>query len=167
MTISEMLLSDFDNEMANTRKALERVPQAKWDWTPHEKSKNMGWLAGHIAMMAGWGATTVQHPEFNMKKGEAPPPTPSTLADTLVLFDKGRDEFRAALIGKPDDYMMQPWSFKIDGEPVMTMPRSAMLRSMILNHIIHHRAQLTMYLRMADTPVPGMYGPSADEPQMF
>jgi uncharacterized damage-inducible protein DinB len=166
MSIAASLLPEFDQEMAGTRKTLERIPADKFNWRPHEKSFTMIALATHIANMCGWGATTIKEPSFDYAPvgGEPYKEEPAvSVADLLAKFDKGAAEFRAALAGASDADMMANWSLLAGGNPVFTMPRIACLRGMIFNHIIHHRAQLCVYLRMNDVPVPALYGPSADE----
>jgi len=166
MKISDAFVAEFDMEMANTRKVLERVPDAKFDWKPHQKSWHMGGLAGHIANLPGWGTTTINTEELNLVPPFTQPPMNNS-AEVLAMFDKNVSEARAAIAGASNDHLMGPWSLKVQGKTVLTMPRVAVLRNMVFNHIVHHRGQLTVYLRLNDIPVPGMYGPSADEPNMF
>jgi uncharacterized damage-inducible protein DinB len=166
MAINQALLGEFDHEMANARKTIERVPDAKFDWKPHAKSFSMGALAGHIAFIPGWAKMTLETPEFDVHPvgGQpAQPPPIKNRADLLAFFDKGVAEARAALSAASDQELMKPWSLLSGGKPVFTMPRIAVLRAMIMNHVVHHRGQLTVYLRMNDLPVPALYGPSADE----
>lgn len=169
MSISQMLLPEFDVEMAKTRTALERVPMDKLSWRPHDKSMTMGRLAGHLAEMPGWGALTVSQASFDVSPvGGAPymPPTFSETRELLDLFDKNIRSAREAIAGASDETLMTPWSLLAGGKTIFTMPRIAVLRSMIMNHVIHHRAQLGVYFRMNDVPVPATYGPSADEGNM-
>ncbi len=165
MSIAQSLLPEFDHEMANTRRTLERVPDAKWDWKPHPKSGTMGWLANHIAFMPGWAAGTLTSDSFdfapNGKQMEFP--SSKNRAEALAMFDKGAADAREALKLTTDAQLMQPWSLLQNGKPIFTMPRIAVLRGMIFNHTIHHRAQFTVYFRLNDVPVPALYGPSADE----
>jgi uncharacterized damage-inducible protein DinB len=169
MAMSQALLGEFDHEMANARKTLERVPDAKFDWKPHTKSFSMGGLAGHIAFIPHWAKATIDTPQFDVNPvgGQAvqTPPMKSR-ADVLAFFDKGVAEARAALAGASDQSLMTPWSLLAAGKTIFTMPRIAVLRSMIMNHMVHHRGQLTVYFRLNDVPVPALYGPSADEAQM-
>jgi uncharacterized damage-inducible protein DinB len=168
MSISQSLLPEFDQETANTRKTLERVPGDKLDYKPHEKSMTMGRLAQHISEMPGWGATTLSSEEFDISPdgSQYQPPPVGTPAEILAAFDKGVAALRSALAATPDDVLMKPWSLKMAGKTMFTMPRVAVIRGMIMNHIIHHRAQLGVYLRMNNIPVPAIYGPSADEGAM-
>lgn len=169
MPIAAMLLPEFDQEMANTRKTLERVPEGKFDYKPHEKSFSMISLCTHIANMNGWLVDIMKKDQFDIAPPGAPPykeePAKSS-ADLLEKFDKNRKAARAALEEASDESFGASWSLLATGKVLFTMPRGAVVRSMILNHIIHHRAQLTVYLRMNDIPVPALYGPSADEGQM-
>jgi uncharacterized damage-inducible protein DinB len=167
--INQALLPEFDMEMANTRKTLERVPDDKLGWKPHEKSMTLGRLAGHLAELPGWAANTLEHDSLDI----APPGGPTYQAvtaksrqETLDLFDKHVSTARAAIAGASDDQLMKPWSLLKGGEKLMTMPKIAVLRGFVMNHTIHHRAQLGVYLRLNNIPVPSIYGPSADEGQM-
>jgi uncharacterized damage-inducible protein DinB len=165
MSITQSMLPEFDHEMANTRRTLERVPDDKWDWKPHPKSGTMGWLANHIAFMPGWATDTLTTDSFDFAPNGKQIELPSTKnrAEALALFDKGVAATREALKLATDAQLMQPWSLLQNGKPIFTMPRIAILRGMILNHTIHHRAQLCVYFRLNDVPVPALYGPSADE----
>jgi uncharacterized damage-inducible protein DinB len=166
MKISESLLPEFDQEMANTRKVLERVPLDKSDWKPHPKSFAFGGLAAHVANMADWAVLTLESDSFDYAPPGAPPYETPKFASTeqlLAAFDKSVAQARSALAAADDGKMLAPWSLMAGGKTVMTMPRVAVIRSFVMNHTIHHRAQLTVYLRLNDIPVPGLYGPSADE----
>jgi uncharacterized damage-inducible protein DinB len=166
MKISESMLPEFDQEMANTRKTLERVPFDKLSWKPHPKSFSFGDLATHIATMAEWGKVTLEMDSFDYAPPGAPPYQPPKLESSKALldnFDKGVAEARAALAAADNDKMLAPWSLMAGGQTIMTMPRVAVVRSFVMNHIIHHRAQLGVYLRLNDIPVPALYGPTADE----
>ena len=165
MTISQSLLGEFDQEMAGTRKTLERMPSGKFDFKPHEKSPTMGWMAAHIANMANWGTMTCKEESVDLAAPEAQErrQEPTTAEEAVATFDKNVAEFRAVLAQTTDERMMQPWSLKMGDKTIFTQPRVAVLRGFVFNHIIHHRAQLTVYLRMNGVPVPALYGPSADE----
>lgn len=166
MSISASLLPELDQEMAGTRKTLERIPEDKFDYRPHEKSFTMISLATHIANMLGWGRDTINSDSFDVAPvgGEPYKEEPAkNVAELLEKFDKNLAGFREALAGATDEALMANWSLLAGGQPIFTMPRIACLRGMILNHLIHHRAQLTVYLRMNDVPVPALYGSSADE----
>lgn len=165
MGLSNALLPEFDNEMANTRKTLERVPDDKYDWKPHEKSSAMGALAGHLANMPSWGAMAVGSDSFDMAPGGQPvtTPPPSSAAELLATFDENVAKTREAIAGASDEELFKPWSLLSNGNTLLTIPKIAVLRTFVMNHVIHHRAQLGVYLRLNDIPVPSIYGPSADE----
>lgn len=166
MGLGTAILPEFDHETANTRKVLERIPDDKLEWTPHEKSMPMVGLATHLANLPSWAAMSIGQDSFDMAPpGQGPlrlDPVPSVKA-ALELFDKNVAEARAAIAGASDDRLMGPWSLLAGGKEVFTMPRIAVLRAMVMNHMIHHRAQLGVYLRLNDVPVPAIYGPTADE----
>jgi uncharacterized damage-inducible protein DinB len=168
MTIAQSMLGEFDQEMQNTRTTLERVPDDKWGWKPHEKSGTVGWLAAHLATLPGWTAVTLQTEQLDYAPVDGPayePPKIENRKDLLAVLDKNVAEARAALDGASDADMMKGWTLLAGGKTVFTMPRVACIRGMILNHMIHHRAQLTVYFRLLNIPVPALYGPSADEGQ--
>ena len=164
MTIAELLLPEFDQEMANTRKLLERVPEDRFDYQPHPKSMTLGRLASHVAEMPDWLVVTMTMEVFE----PGPDMTgfnSSSKAEVLEKFDTTRTAAREVLAKSSDADMAVVWTFKWNGQVVLSMPRRAVLRSMVFNHLVHHRAQLGVFLRLLDVPIPGMYGPSADEPQ--
>jgi|SRR5581483_11717094 len=166
MKISEAILPEWDQEMANTRKTLERVPDDKRDWKPHPKSMSFGNLAIHLATMAGWAIDIMEKDSFDYAPVGAPPYTPPPLNTRQALlesFDQGIGKARAAIAKAGDDDFMKPWSLLAGGKVQMTMPRIAVLRTFVMNHCVHHRAQVGVYLRLNDIPVPSVYGPSADE----
>jgi uncharacterized damage-inducible protein DinB len=167
MPVIDALLPEFDNEMANTRRALERIPDEKFDFRPHPKSNTMRWLASHIANIPTWAKMTMESDSFDVQPpaGAATGQTPqaSSREELLAVFDKNVAASRAALAASSDQAMFSPWSLLKGGQTIFTMPRVAVLRGMIMNHLIHHRGQLTVYLRLNDIPVPALYGPSADE----
>jgi uncharacterized damage-inducible protein DinB len=162
MAIADTLLPEFDREMTVTRKLLERVPDGQFDWKPHQKSRSLGELAQHVATIPRWGSLTMAQSEFDLAS-HSPPPAPSSRAELLSIFDQHVRDARAALVGRGDGEMMAPWALKRAGSVVFTMPRASVWRSLVMSHLIHHRAQLGVYLRMHDVPLPSMYGPSADE----
>lgn len=166
MGIKDGLLGQFAEEMAGTRKVLERVPEDKFGWKPRPKSGTMIWLAGHVAHLAGWGAFTLQSEELDIMPGGKrmePPPPPKNRQELLDLFEKGKNETRKALEAANDEDFMKPWSLLNNGKNIFTMPKVAVMRGVVISHLIHHRGQLTVYLRLNDVPVPALYGPSADE----
>jgi uncharacterized damage-inducible protein DinB len=166
MSIAQSLLPEFDQEMGNTRKVLERVPAEKWNWKPHEKSGTLGWLASHIGTIPDWYTTTLKTESLDYAPKDGPGYTPPKIENTqqlLATFDKQSAEARAALCKASDADFAVNWTLLAGGQEIFTMPRGACIRSMVMNHLIHHRAQLTVYLRLLNVPVPGLYGPSADE----
>lgn len=163
MTIAESLLAEFEQEMTNTRKLLERVPEAKADWKPHEKSRSLGELATHVAGIPIWGERLMKHDDFDIAGNTPRPPKFTTTAALLALFDHNVKAAREALTGVPDSLMARTWTLKAGPKTVFSRPRAAVVRAMMMSHHIHHRGQLTVYLRLQNVPLPGMYGPSADE----
>lgn len=169
MKISDALLPEFDQEMAGTRKTLERMPDGKLGWKPHPKSFAMGSLATHIVNMLGWTVDTISKDSFDISPPGAPPYKEEPITsnkELLERFDKNAAAARAAIAGASDETFMKSWSLLAGGKTLFTMPRVACIRGFVMNHTIHHRAQLTVYLRLNDIPVPSLYGPSADEGQM-
>ncbi len=162
MTISEGLLPEYGQEMATTRKLLERAPEDRFDWKPHPKSMAMGLLLGHITEMANWSAVLTLN-QMDVETLQAPQPA-SSRAELLALFDANVAATRTALAGKTDPELMATWTLVRGRETMFTMPKVTVVRSILLNHLIHHRGQLSVYLRLNDVPVPSIYGPSADEP---
>jgi uncharacterized damage-inducible protein DinB len=165
MNTADALLPEFDHEMANTRTVLERIPNDKLTWKPHPKSWDTAHLAQHIATLPSW-ATEVMKTDSLDYTGYQPPPAPESREEILASFDKGVVSARAALAAAGSEAYLQNWSLSADGKTFFTMPRIAILRGFVMNHAIHHRAQLCMYLRLNDVPVPALYGPSADEGSM-
>ncbi len=165
MALSEALLPEFDQEMANTRKTLERIPDDKLGWKPHEKSMPLGHLAVHLATIPTYAVETVQRDSLDLSAPGAPrpPAQPKSRQEILEQFDRNRAAARAAIASASDEALRKPWTLWFGGKAVFTLPRIAVLRAMVLSHIIHHRAQLGVYLRLNDIPVPAIYGPSADE----
>jgi len=161
MPISELLVTEWDQEGANTRKALERVPAEKWDWKPHPKSGTLGWMASHIATLPHFAITTIKTSEFEIEGGERP--KVDGHSQLLPVFDEQLRKGHEAIASVTDEQLRQTWTLKWKGQVLFAMPKYNVVRGMCFNHIIHHRAQLTMYLRTLDIPVPALYGPSADE----
>ena len=166
MRVSETLLPEFDHEMRNTRKTLERIPEEKFDWKPHEKSMTLRSLATHLANIPSWAARSINENSMDLAPPGKPPlrvEPANSRAEVLDLFDKNVAEARAAIAGANNERFFEPWSLLSGGKTIFTMPRVAVVRSFVMNHNIHHRAQLGVYLRLNDIPVPSIYGPSADE----
>jgi len=157
MTIAEAMLAEFDHEMSSTRKLLECVPEGKFAWKPHEKSMALGRLASHIAEIPSYVTVTITLLQLEIAPGHQPFNVASK-SELLAAFDKNVADARAALAGASDENLTQPWSLIFGGHTAFTMPRN-----MAMNHLIHHRAQLGVYLRLNDVAIPGMYGPSADQ----
>lgn len=166
MSIAQSMLPEFDHEFATLRKILERVPDGKNDFAPHAKSMKMGQLAGHLAELPGWVNATIEQDELDFGKMEYKPFIPANTAELIGALDKAIEKARPVLAGTSDADMMKPWTLRQGEQVFFTMPKVAVLRSFVMNHMIHHRAQLGVYLRMNDVPLPGSYGPSADEGNM-
>ncbi len=167
MSIRDTLLPEFDHEMASTRTMLERVPEDRFNFQPHEKSWKLARLSGHIADLPGWVSDTMRVQLLEMEPGQYAPFEPASLKELLERFDKNVSAAHAALASATDEQLNAEWTMKFGGKTVMSMPRNSVLRGVILNHLIHHRGQLGMYLRLMNVGVPGMYGASADEPQFW
>ena len=163
MPLVDALLPEFDHEMTTTRKVLERVPDDRFDWKPHPKSFSLGALATHVANIPTWGTETLTRSEIELT-GTQPLSSLPSKTQLMATFDKNVAETRAALAGKTDAELLAIWSLKRGGKAMFSMPKAAVLRSFVLSHLIHHRGQLSVYLRLLDVPVPSIYGPSADEP---
>jgi uncharacterized damage-inducible protein DinB len=166
MSYAEQILPEFDHEMANTRKVLECLPDDKLDWKAHPQLNTIGWNANHLAEIAGWveGTLTQTSWEIAPVGGERyQSPCLTTRKEILDLFDSNVASARRAIAAVQDEDLNVMWSLLDGGKPFLTMPRGAVMRGFILNHLIHHRAHLCVYLRLNDVPVPGMYGPSGDE----
>ena len=166
MKISDMFLPEFDQEMTTARKTLERIPEDNLGWKPHEKSMTLGRLAGHVAELAGWAVPTLTQDSLDFAPPGQPPMQPTIATSrkqVLDIFDKNREESRRAIAGASNEEFVKNWTLLRGGQTIMTMPKIAVLRSFCINHIIHHRAQLGVYLRLNEIPVPSVYGPSADE----
>lgn len=166
MLIRDLLLPEFDQEMASTRKMLERIPADKFTFQPHEKCWKTNQMAGHIVDMIGWTPHIMRTERLVLTANDFAPFLPGNPKELLERFDANAAEARRELEKASDEDMQKTWTMEWDGKQVMQMPRYNVLRSVFFNHLIHHRAQLSMYLRMAGVAIPGMYGPSADEPQM-
>jgi len=162
MPFSETLLPEYDEEMKNTRRLLECVPDGNFDYKPHAKSMTLGRLASHVAEVPSWTAFTLDREVFDLQP-DYKPTLAASRAELLQLFDKGAAEAREKIAAATDEEWRKIWTFNYAGKTIMSMPRSAVMRSTIMNHLIHHRAQLGVYLRLNEVAFPGMYGPSADE----
>jgi len=167
MALHQTLLVDFDQEMANTRKTLERVPVEKPDWKPHEKSMPLGRLANHVADLPSWVIFTIEQDSLDIAPPGAPPyqppPPPTSRQELLEKFDKNVAAARSAIAAATDAHLQKTWTLLFGGNTVFSLPRTVVLRTSVMNHMIHHRAQLGVYLRLNEIPVPALYGTSADE----
>ena len=157
-----LLYPELDRELAKTRTMLERFPDAHAAWTPHQKSRTLASLATHLASL-GIGSRLLDADEVDVAT-RTPPALRSTAAELIALFDESAQALRSALPGATPDALMQTWTLRVGPRVLFSQPRHVVIREMLINHFIHHRAQLGVYYRLLDVPVPGTYGPSADEP---
>lgn len=163
MSIAATVLPEFDQEMATTRTMLERVPETRAQWTPHAKAWTLGQLASHIGNLPRLGLITMEADELDVSSsGSGKSPEFASTANLIRTFDENVRRARAAIESASDSDMMEPWTLRNAGKTVWTLPRAAVLRSFILSHMIHHRGQLSIYLRINDVHVPAVYGPSPD-----
>ena len=166
MSLAQMLLPEFDNEMATTRRLLERVPEEKMGWQPHEKSMTLGRLASHLAELTSLGEMVLTTEFRDFAPAGAPPPKrldSRSRQEVLDLFDANVIKSRAAIAEAEDAAFGQTWTLRAGDRVIFSLPRIGAIRTMLMSHTIHHRGQLSVYLRLTDTPVPSIYGPSADE----
>lgn len=166
MRLSEALLPEWDQEMANTRKTLERIPDEKLDWKPHSKSSTMGSLGTHLANLPTWAIHTLEKDSLDLSPagGEAPRAELLTARQQILeTFDKNVAAGREAIAAASNEEFSKTWTLLKAGNPILALPKIAILRGFVLNHNVHHRAQLGVYLRLNDVAVPSIYGPSADE----
>jgi uncharacterized damage-inducible protein DinB len=167
MSIAQSFLPEFDHEIASTRRILERVPDDRLAWSPHPKSMTLGRLASHLSELPDLGATTFEHDALDFAPKTGQPAWTSKQLESrdaiLANFDRAAARARAALASASDESLREPWTLRAGDHVIFQLPRIASYRSMMMNHLIHHRGQLSVYLRLCDVPVPGMYGPSNDE----
>jgi uncharacterized damage-inducible protein DinB len=161
--INQAIIAELQQEGASTKRILERVPEGKFDWKPHEKSMTLGRLASHVAELPGFLNSILTMDEFDFAKGHYKPSHANTPQELMNVFQQKLDEVVHTLQNTSDEKMQANFTLRNGDHVFATIPRTAAARSMALNHIIHHRAQIAVYLRLLDIPVPGMYGPSADE----
>ncbi len=164
--IATALIGEMEQEAVTTRKTLERIPADKFDWKPHEKSMTFGRLASHVAEMYGWTNHTLEESELDFATMDYKPYDPASTEELVEFFDKTYASAIESLKRTSDDTFMEMWSLKNGEQTYFTMPKIAVMRGMVMNHIVHHRGQLSVYLRLNDIPVPALYGPSADEGAM-
>ena len=164
-SLQQLGLGDFDNEMQSTRRILERVPDEHWNWKPHAKSASLGDLASHVAMVIGLQNAVVRRDELDiLARDGALPAKVTSRAELLERFDATVASVRESIAALTDEGAWQrQWTFRRGDHVIFAMPRVAAFRTLGINHLVHHRGQLSVYLRLLDVPVPGMYGPSADE----
>jgi uncharacterized damage-inducible protein DinB len=167
MPINELLLLEFDEEIKKTRATLERVPEDKKDFAPHPKSMPLNKLAPHVAQLAGFGLIILTTPELDFSKSSMKPLPFESTAQLVKAFDEGAAQVRTALKNTPEEAWTKPWKLSFSGKPIFSGSRFLAYRQMFLNHLVHHRAQLGVYLRLNGKPVPATYGPSADDTMGF
>jgi len=167
MTMNKLLLSEFNEEMKKTRTTLERIPVDKKDFAPHPKSMPLGKLAPHVAQLPGFGLTILTTPELDFSKGSFKPLPFESSAQLLSAFDELADKVRAALQNTSEEAWEQNWKLSFQGKPIFDGSRFLAYRQMFLNHLVHHRAQLGVSLRLNEKAVPATYGPSADDTMGF
>lgn len=163
MGIIEPILEEFTQESANTRRILTRVPEEHFAWKPHAKSMPLGHLASHLAEIPQWVGAILTQEEIDIDPETYSPWRAKSQAEMVEAFDGHVAKAKEAMAGQADDALLTPWRLKMKGQVRFEMPRCRVLRGMILNHSIHHRGQLEVYLRLKDVPLPAIYGPSADE----
>jgi uncharacterized damage-inducible protein DinB len=162
MALKDTLLAEFDHEMGTTRRVLERIPDEQFDWKPHAKSRSLGELATHVSNLPNWGTTILNDISYDLAAGPPSAALAASRADVLSHFDAAAARTRAAL-DKTDGELGAQWKLKRGDQELFSLPRSAAFRMFVLYHLVHHRGQLSVYLRLNDVPVPAMYGPTADE----
>lgn len=166
MPLNESFIAELQNEAKGTKKMLERVPADKFGWKPHEKSMTLGRLAGHVAELNSWIEATIKHDELDFAKIDYKPPVLETNEQLVNLFEKYYAQGLEALKNADDKTLTENWTMRQGEKIYFTQPKTAVLRGFVFNHLIHHRAQLGVYLRLLDIPVPQTMGPTADEPNM-
>ena len=164
MNMIDPVLAELAHEAATTRRLLERLPQAHLTWKPHEKSMTLGRLAGHIAEIPGRISTALEPDEYDFATGGMTPYTAGSVADLLTFFDQSVSQATALLKKQTNDRLLATWRLKRAGKLLLEMPRMGAVRAVLMNHMIHHRGQLSVYLRLQNVPLPSIYGPTADEP---
>jgi uncharacterized damage-inducible protein DinB len=164
MNLIDPILAELAHEGATTRRLLDRLPQERLGWQPHQKSMTLGRLATHIAEIPGWVGSIVEKDEFDVGASGYVPPTVGSVAEIIAMFDKNVATAAEALKRQSNDRLLAKWQLKKNGQLVVEMPRLGMVRSFLMNHLIHHRGQLSVYLRLQNVPLPSIYGPTADEP---
>ena len=163
MPLAQALVTDFQSESANTRRVLDAFPEGRADWKPHEKSMSLGRLAGHVAELPGF-VPAVLGGDYDFAAGDYKPFLATTRAELLRVFEQHVQGFEKALAGRDDAFLSATWTLRFQGKVLMSLPRHMAIRTTAIHHVIHHRGQLTVYLRLLGVPVPPTYGPTADHP---
>lgn len=161
--LNQSLIPELQHEATSTKKMLEKVPADKFDWKPHDKSMSLGKLAAHVANIPNWLTLALTTDEFDFAKAGYKEDTAATPQELLAVFDNKYQQALQALQNASDEALRTSWTFRSGDHVIFTLPRIAAIRTLAMNHLLHHRGQLSVYLRLLDVPVPGMYGPSADE----
>ena len=164
MNMIDPVLAELAHEAATTRRLLERVPERHLAWKPHEKSMTLGRLATHLAEIPGWVGSIVEKDAFDLGTSGYVPPTIDRVPEIVAMFDRNIAALTETLERQSNDRLLAKWQLKKKGQLVVEMPRMGMIRSLLMNHLIHHRGQLSVYLRLQNVPLPSIYGPTADEP---
>ena len=162
-SVTAAAFADLQSELGSTRRILERVPDEHLAWKPHEKSMSLGDLAAHIANLVYWTVSIAGKDEYDLSSGPTRQPSPGSAAEVVAAFDRNMEALNAAIASLQDERLGQTWTLRHGDHVILAMPRGAAIRTMGISHIAHHRGQLSVYLRLLDVPVPGLYGPSADE----
>jgi uncharacterized damage-inducible protein DinB len=165
VALKDAFLPEFDHEMGTTRRLFERVPASDFEWAPHARSYTLGQLVTHIANIPHWAQVACETSEYDVAAASdiVRPAVPASVTELLKRFDRNVAAARARLVEQTDASLAAPWTLKQGVHQIFTMPKSAVLRGFVLNHLVHHRGQLTVYLRLRDVPLPSIYGPTADE----
>jgi uncharacterized damage-inducible protein DinB len=164
ISLRTSLLSEYDDEIAITRRLLDRLNDAAFAWKPHDRSMSLGDLATHLANIPHWGSSILSRDAYDLERDHSASTADlGSRAAVLATFNRHAAEARQELVGRSDAELIAPWSLLRDGELVMSLPRATAVRRFLLNHLVHHRGQLTVYLRMQNVPLPPLYGPTADE----
>ena len=166
MAMSDLFLPELEHEMAGTRKLIERIPNDKLDWKAHSKSNSIGWVGSHLVEILGWTKGILEEDYLDIAPADGEPYQTEMFDNheaMLEQFDRNLEEAKQAIAATSDEEFGKPWSLLQTGEALLTMPKAAVIRTWVLNHGIHHRAHLCVYLRLNDIPVPALYGPSGDE----
>lgn len=164
MTLKEALLPEFDHEMGTTRKLLERVPLPRQDWKPHPKSMTLGTLVSHLVSLPNWVSAIIERDTFDLAEPSDLGGQPfGSIPELLRAFDHNVVAARAQVASRTDAELLAPWTLRRAGQELFTVPKVSVFKMFLLNHLIHHRGQLSVYLRLLDVPIPSIYGPSADD----